>query len=297
MNVSVIGCNGYIGKHLSMFLLEKGWDVYGYDISAESKVNGINYTSLELRKKDDVNKINLNVDFIFYFAGVTGTAKSYEEYDLYIDVNEKALLHILERMKKEKVTGRIIYPSTRLVYKGKKNIPLKEEDQKEFKTLYALNKWFGENVIKQYSDYFGINYNIFRICVPYGNMFNDIYSYGTIGFMLSNAIAKKNITIFGQGEQRRTFSHIEDICSQVYCVINKEKTVNQIYNISGENISIIEAAVKIANKYNVNVEKIDWPELEKKMESGDTIFDASKILSEIEVRQKHYFNEWVDKNE
>jgi len=203
MKATIIGSNGYIGKHLAKFLFEKGWEVNGYDISEESKVNNINYTSLKLLTKEDALVVNFNVDFVFYFAGVTGTSKAYDDYELYLDVNEKGLLHVLNRMKEENIKARLVFPSTRLIYKGEKNVPLKEDALKEFKTIYALNKWFGENVIRQYQEYFGINYNIFRICVPYGNLFSDGYSYGTIGFFLNNAVNKKNITLFGTGEQRK----------------------------------------------------------------------------------------------
>jgi len=295
MIATIIGSNGYIGRHLARFLLEKNWEVYGYDVSTESKVDGVKYTVLELLTKKDAGIINLDADFIFYFAGITGTAKAYDDYELYIDVNEKSLLHILNRMRTEDFKGRLIFPSTRLVYKGEKDVPLKEEAQKEFKTIYALNKWFDENVIKQYWDYFGINYNIFRICVPYGNLFSDGYSYGTIGFFLNNAVAKKNITLFGTGDQRRTFSHVEDICNQIYMVIIDEKSINQTYNISGENFSLLDIANKIANKFNVHVENKEWPVLDKKIESGDTIFDGSKIRLNFNIQQIHFFDAWLGK--
>jgi len=294
MTAAIIGCNGYLGKHLAKFFIEKKWTVFGYDITSESIVTDIRYTALKSLLKEDVDLINLNVDFIFYFAGVTGTYKAYDNYDVYIDVNEKALLCLLNRMRKENIEGRLIFPSTRLVYKGKKDIPLKEDDAKEFKTIYALNKWFGENIINQYHEYFGINFNIFRICVPYGNLFLDNYSYGTIGFFLSNAVSKKNINLFGTGEQKRTFTHVEDICNQIYYSIIDDKSINKTFNIPGEDFSLMEIANMIAKKLDVSVENKDWPELDKKMESGDTIFDGEKLLSYSKVKQIHSFEKWLN---
>jgi UDP-glucose 4-epimerase len=294
MTATIIGCNGYLGRHIAKFFMEKKWKIFGYDVTSESIVTGISYTVLKSLKKEDIDLINLNVDFIFYFAGVTGTNKAYDSYDVYIDVNEKALLCLINRMRKENIEGRLIFPSTRLIYKGKKDIPLKEDDTKEFKSIYALNKWFGENIINQYHEYFGINYNIFRICVPYGNLFLDKYSYGTIGFFLSNAISKKNINLFGTGEQRRTFTHVEDICNQIYFSIINEESINKTFNIPGENYSLMEIANMIAKKLGVLVENKDWPEIEKKMESGDTIFNGEKLLSYSKVEQMHTFEEWLN---
>jgi len=294
MTATIIGCNGYLGKHLVRFLTEKKWTIFGYDITSESVVTGISYTVLKSLLKEDLSLINLNVEFIFYFAGVTGTVNAYDNYDLYIDVNEKALLCLLDRMRRENIKGRLIFPSTRLVYKGKKDVPLKEDDPKEFKSIYALNKWFGENIINQYHEYFGINFNIFRICVPYGNLFLDNYSYGTIGIFLSNAVSKKNINLFGTGEQKRTFTHVEDICNQIYYSIKNYESINKIFNVPGENYSLMEVANIIAKRFAVLVENKDWPELDKKIESGDTIFDGEKLLSYSKVKQMHNFAKWLN---
>ncbi|MCL2763701.1 MAG: SDR family oxidoreductase [Treponema sp.] len=294
MNAAIIGSNGYIGKHLAKYLLEKNWEIYGYDILNENSVDGVKYKKLEIKEKKDAEEINLNVDYIFYFSGITGTSRAYDDYELFIDTNEKVLLHLLNRMRNEKRKNRIIFPSTRLVYKGIENTPLNEESEKEFKTIYSLNKWFGENIIRQYSEYFKIKYNIFRICVPYGNSFNENYSYGTIGFILNSAKERNEISIYGSGEQKRTFSHIYDICNQIYYSIIDENTENQIFNIHGETYSIIDIAKKIGKKYNAVVKNNDWPELEEKMESGDTIFDSSKIIKSINYKQINYFDAWLD---
>ncbi len=62
-----------------------------------------------------------------------------------------------------------------------------------------------------YHNAFGIDYTIFKICVPYVNNFGDAYSYGTLGFFLSKAIRGECITLFGDGSIRRTFTHVDDI--------------------------------------------------------------------------------------
>lgn len=60
---------------------------------------------------------------------------------------------------------------------------MKEDDEKETKTIYAVNKIACENLLYAYRQNFDIPYTIFRICVPFGNMFSDDYSFGTIGFL------------------------------------------------------------------------------------------------------------------
>ena len=293
MKAAIIGCNGYIGRHLCFFLLGKGWIVNGYDKEEYPFINLTNYSCLDLSNKNQICKLETEVDFIFYFSGITGTFKGYDDFVQYIDVNEKGLLFVLDKMRHSKSKARIIFPSTRLIYKGAKNMSLGEDAEKEFKTIYALNKWFGEQVIQQYNNYFGINYNIFRIGLPYGNIFDDSYSYGTVGFFLRKAKTKENIVLFGTGDQKRTFTHVEDICFQIYHSIIQSSSINQILNIEGETFSLKKIAKLISDKYNIIVKYREWPEMDKKLETGDTIFDATRINQIIKNPLKNNFKRWL----
>ena len=52
-------------------------------------------------------------------------------------------------------------------------------------------------------------------------------------------------------------------------------------------------ATLVAKKYNVNVEFVDWPEAALKIESGDTIFEGSKLNQLINYKSKESLKEWV----
>lgn len=293
MKAVVIGCNGYLGKHLSAFLIEKGWFIFGYDTSELPMIPISKYQSIDISRKDQIKKIEMSIDYIFFFSGITGTANGYQNYEKYIDINEKGLLHLLDMMKRSRSKARIIFPSTRLIYKGVIGKKLDENAEKEFKTIYSLNKWFGEQVIQQYSNYFNIKYTIFRIGVPYGNLFSYKYSYGTVGFFLGKAVAGKNIVLFGTGDQKRTFTHVEDICLQIYHSILNPLSENRIFNIAGEAFSLKDIAQKIALKYDIKIEFKYWPEIDKNLESGDTIFDDKEIKSLINKPLKYSFENWL----
>ena len=235
----------------------------------------------------------MDIDYIFFFSGITGTLNGYDKYESYIDVNEKGLLNLLNQIRILKSKARLIFPSTRLIYKGIKDTELDENAEKEFKTIYALNKWFGEQAIIQYSNYFNLKFNIFRICIPYGNLFSDEYSYGTVGFFLKKASSNENIILYGIGDQKRTFTHVEDICLQIYNTILTSHSQNRIFNIAGETFSLAQIANQIAAKYNIQVEYTEWPEMDKKLESGDTIFDGKQILSLTKKPLKNTFYDWL----
>ncbi len=275
----LFGCNGYIGRHLSHFLELSNIINLNYDIH-EKAVNGINnYNIIDITKREEFDKINSDIDYIFMFAGLTGTNTGFIDYEKFYKVNELGLLNLTTWMHDSDCCAKIIYPSTRLIYKGVCGRKIKESDLKEAKTIYALNKINAEAILWMYHNYIGINYTIFRICVPYGNLFDQNYSYGTLGFFIEKARNNEDITLYGDGELKRTFTHVEDVCKIMISTINCENTNNKIYNIGGENLSLKQVANMVAKKYNVNITYSDWPGISSKLETGDTVFDDTKIKS------------------
>jgi UDP-glucose 4-epimerase len=294
MKAAVLGVNGYLGQHVALDLLQRGWQVGGYGSGAAPGLPGLEYTRMDLRNKEELQQLDPGVDVLFYFAGLTGTARAYDEYEHYIDVNEKGLLHVLDRMRQSHQRARIVFPSTRLVYKGVKNTPLAEDAGKEWKTIYALNKWFGENAVRQYGDYFDLPYTIFRICVPYGDLIGRPSSYGTVGFFLKRAVEGNNISLYGTGDQQRSFTHVGDLCDQIYRTLQKPESVNGTFNIAGETYSLRQIADAVARKYSVGVDLVEWPTLDRKLESGDTIFDSARIEKLIGPPLKNNFMSWLE---
>ena len=273
MKVAVIGGKGYIGKHLAFYLSGRGYDVMTYDVvpCEEEK-----YLCVDMTNKESVSQIDLNVDYIFMFAGLTGTYAGFDAYEKYININEIALLNLLDNIRKSKYRPKVIFPSTRLVYKGYDK-PLKEDDEKEAKTIYAANKMACEGYLQAYHDSFDIPYTVFRICIPYGNLLSTDYSFGTVGFFIKQAKAGKDITLYGGGNIKRTFTHMEDLCCQIVEGSMKKESDGQIYNVGGETLSLRQAAEIVADKFGTNVVGVPWPERDLRIESDHTYFDDTKI--------------------
>lgn len=277
---SVIGSKGYIGKHLDFFLRKRGIVPMLYDIQQSIDPN---YKKVDLTDPDSVSEIDFNVDYIFMFAGLTGTYVGFNNYLKYNAINEIALLNLLDAIRRTEFRPKVVFPSTRLVYKGFDK-PLKEDDEKASKTIYAANKIACESYLQAYHDSFDIPYTIFRICIPYGNLLSSDYSYGTVGFFIKQAEAGDDITLYGGGVMKRTFTHIEDLCFQVVEGAFHPESTCQIYNVGGETMSLYEAADIIARKYGTKVISVPWPERDLRIESGHTYFDDSKIQSILHMR-------------
>ncbi|MBL0302412.1 MAG: NAD(P)-dependent oxidoreductase [Cytophagaceae bacterium] len=291
----VFGANGYLGRHLVHFLKGQNIDVLPVDIKEDS-IDGLeNYKSIDVTEKSSLVELDWNQDYIFIFSGKTGTMVSIHNYEDFVSINEIGLLNILEQIKSLENKPKIIFPSTRLVYKGADS-PIAEDGEKETKTIYAVNKLACESILTVYSNLYGIPYTVFRVCIPYGTQIKDGYSYGTIGFFLKEAKHLNPIRLYGDGALKRTFTHVEDICNQIISSLNNEKSINQIYNIKGETFSLYEVATMIAEKYGSSVSFTDWPENDLKIESGHTVFDGSKIEKDFGITLINSFKNWLANN-
>ena len=281
MKIAVIGAKGYIGKHIVKYLADH------YKIIAEEydiiDADEPHYKRIDLLNKDNLKIINYNVDLIFNFAGLTGTYAGFDAYEKYVIINEISLLNLLDAIRSSGYRPKVIFPSSRLVYKGNDK-PLKENDEKEAKTVYAANKIACEGLLHAYRCSFDIPYTIFRICVPYGNLLSNDYSFGTVGFFIKQAKAGKDITLYGGGCIKRTFTHMEDLCYQMIEGALLSESDGEIYNIGGETLSLHDAAEIIASKYGVNVIAVPWPERDLRLESNHTYFDDGKIKKLINIK-------------
>ena len=279
---AVIGANGFIGKHIVDYLQRHyGMEVHCYDVVEQSDLP--NYHCVDLTDRQAVETIDLNVDYVFDFAGLTGTYAGFDAYEKYVSINEVSLLNLLDAIRNSPYRPKVIFPSTRLVYKGVDK-PLKESDEKESTTIYAANKLACEGYLQAYRDSFDIPYTVFRICIPYGNLLSSDYSFGTVGFFIKQAKAGKDIALYGGGNIKRTFTHMEDLCYQVIEGAMSKNSDGEIYNIGGETLSLNEAAEIIAVKYGVKVTAVPWPERDLRIESDHTFFDDAKIQSLLSLK-------------
>lgn len=278
---AVIGAKGYIGKHIVKYL-KTHYNVVAdcYDILESRETN---YYQMDMTERQSVSKMNMDVDYIFDFVGLTGTYAGFDSYEKYVTINELSLLNLLDAIRNSSYRPKVIFPSTRLVYKGYDKA-LKETDEKESKTIYSANKLACEGYLQAYHDSFDIPYTIFRICIPYGNLLSNDYSFGTIGFFINQAKEGKDITLYGGGSIKRTFTHMEDLCYQVIEGAFTENSNGEIYNVGGETLSLYDAAEIIAKKYGTDVVAVPWPERDLRIESNHTYFDDSKIQSILQMK-------------
>lgn len=292
--IAIIGANSYIARNV-YYVLTKEYEaeIRLYDYKENQLDGAENYKQINILDIESIKNIDMDCDVIFMFVGKTGSADGFDDIGTFIDINERSLLNILNEYRRQGSKAKIIFPSTRLVYKGKEGLQ-KEDSEKEFKTIYAINKYACEQYLAQYGNVFGVNYCVFRICLPYGTLIPNASSYGTAEFMLSKAKLGEDIMLYGDGSMRRTLTYMGDLCRALIEGAFSTECINDIFNIGGENYSLKEMADLIALMYGVHVKNIDWPEIALKIESGDTVFDSEKFDKLGLMKYEMKFSKWCE---
>ena len=244
MNVLVTGGAGFIGTNLIERLLDDGHKVVSLDNYSTGKEENeidnknVTYYNVDLRDAVDFDFFMEKPDIIYHLAALPRIQPSFEFPAITFEANVLGTLNLLEwiRNKEEKIP--IIYAGSSSFHGG------------VYKNPYTFTKWQGEEVIQMYHKTYDIPMSICRFYNVYGPHQLTEGEYCTvIGIFEKQFREGKELTITGDGEQRRDFTHVFDIVDGIVkCGEQIEKSNGQIFELGrGENNSI-----------NVVAQSLDW---------------------------------------
>jgi UDP-glucose 4-epimerase len=127
-----------------------------------------------------------------------------------------------------------VFTSSIAVY-GVGQLPMREEMTPEPEDPYGIGKYAVEMDLRAAHEMFGLDYVIFRPHNVYGENQNigDRYR-NVIGIFMNQIMQDKPMTIFGDGEQTRAFSHIDDVAPQIARSVEIPAARNQVVNIGAD---------------------------------------------------------------
>ena len=287
MKCLIFGADGYMGGHLAQALVDSGHQVVAHGGRSDA-----GQRRLDLSDKQALTGVDWDVDRVFLFAGVTGTTASFTDFERFVQGNDIALLNILDAIRQSRFRPRVIFPSSRLVYRGADSA-LPETAALEAKTLYAANKISSELYLQAYANAFEMPFTVFRIGVPYANRRGARYSFGTVGNFIQQATQSGRIRLYGDGLLRRTFTHIDDICQCLVAGSTRDDFANEIFNLPGEDLSLLDAAALVGTRLGAAIEHVPWPAFDQRIESGSTVFECSKLLAKLPGAVNHRIADWA----
>tara|TARA_Y100000996_G_scaffold363947_1_gene307925 strand:- start:156 stop:1019 length:864 start_codon:yes stop_codon:yes gene_type:complete len=236
MNVLVTGGAGFIGTHLTKRLVRENNKVDVLDDFSrgkkENKIEKVNYINRDVRQ--ELNDLE-DYDVIFHLAALARIQPSFDEPLKTIDINAKGTANICDLAKR--IKAKVIYAGSSSFYAG------------PYLNPYAFSKWQGEEICKMYSKVYGVSTANARFFNVYGDGQPSTGQYATIvGIFEEQYKAGSPLTITGDGEQRRDFTHVEDIVSGLI-LMSKGNWNGEIFNLgTAKNYSINELAAMYRHK-------------------------------------------------
>jgi|TARA_Y100001938_G_scaffold133466_1_gene192854 UDP-glucose 4-epimerase len=249
------GC-GFIGSNIVDRLISDGHEVIVLDNkSADNAKFFVNekaqYACQDISNYQLTNTFYAGVDYVFHLAAESRIGPSIDNPLDTVQKNCLGTATVLQCARKWGVK-KVMYSSTSSGY-GNNPHPNVETQPDDCLNPYSVTKIAGEKLCKMYTDLFGMKTVTFRYFNVYGDRAPRTGQYSpVIGIFFRQRDAGEDLTIVGDGEQRRDFVHVSDVVSaNLAAAFNDvdDEHYGQVYNVgSGKNYSVNEIASWISDK-------------------------------------------------
>lgn len=261
--VAITGGAGFIGSHLADELATSNSVIIIDDLSTGKKENiarliekdNVTFTQGSILDLSLLQKLFQGVDYVFHLAALARVPRSIEDPLITNEVNIKGTLSVLLAARDNRVR-KVIYASSSSIYGDSPTLPQREDMSPSPQSPYALTKLAGE----YYCNIFRQIYGLSTVCLRYFNVYGsrqDLQSqYATVIPAFIGRISQ-NLPpiIFGDGEQSRDFTFIEDVVQA--SILAAETNAAGAYNIGGgKSITINRLAEIILNLMQRDLEPV-----------------------------------------
>ena len=245
-SVLVTGGAGFIGSNLIKKLIEKGYDVKSLDNYSTGNignhVNGAKYFNDDI---ENIERLEDNFDLCFHLAAQSRVQPSFEDPQESIRVNVNGTTKVMEWAKNH---------SIKVIYAGSSS---KHHDPSD--SPYAMTKFLGEEICKLYKKSFNVNVEIARFYNVYGPYEPLDEKFGNvIGIWREKVRLNKPLSIVGDGNQKRDFTHVDDIVDGIIKIAFSSKKHCDAWELgSGVSYSIKELFNMFKERFNVTSVYVD----------------------------------------
>ncbi len=246
--VIVTGGAGFIGSNLVDELISRGFDVHVVDNLSGGKKENVNKKAtlhvLDITNRKDIQPIFEGAQYVFHLAALPRVQYSIEHPDLTEKVNISGTLSVLTAAQNAGVK-KVVYSASSSAYGDQEKMPLTERMEANPKSPYGLEKYVGELYCRLWNDLYGLKTVSLRYFNVYGPRQSDVGAYAlVIALFLKQKREGKPLTITGDGEQTRDFTHVRDVVRANILAMESGKVGGgEVINIgSGKNYSVNKIA-------------------------------------------------------
>jgi len=251
--VLVTGGAGFIGSHVVKHCLKMGFEVIALDdlsggfedhIPAGAQFVKGSVTDHELIT-DLFNEHKFA--YVYHLAAYAAEGLSHFIRRYNYETNLIGSINLINESVKHKVRC-FVFTSSIAVY-GKGQLPMTEEMTPIPEDPYGVSKYAVELDLRSAHEMFGLNYVVFRPHNVYGENQNIGDKYrNVIGIFMNQIMQGKKLTIFGDGEQTRAFSYIDDVAIPIAKCVNIPESFNQVFNVGADEPYTVNELAKVVCK-------------------------------------------------
>ncbi|KYC45393.1 MAG: UDP-galactose-4-epimerase [Candidatus Methanofastidiosum methylothiophilum] len=300
--IVVTGGAGFIGSNIVHDIYEGNEVTVIDDLSTGNLENIIGLVEKESIKqvKGSITDLKLlqetfsDADFVLHQAAIPSVPRSIKNPIATNKANIDGTLNVLVAARDCNVE-KVVFASSSSVYGDTPTLPKIENMCPSPLSPYAITKLCGENYCRIFYEIYGLRTTSLRYFNVYGPMQNPKSEYAAVvPKFISSTIRGNPIEIYGDGEQTRDFTFVEDVVNANLLSCVSKKSDGKILNIAGgKRISINELALKIMKILGKEVEIIYRERREGDVK--DSLADISLAKNLIDYAPSYSFDKGLDK--
>lgn len=280
----VTGGAGFIGSALVRALLAEGRRVHVIDNLATGNLDNLEDVADQITVHEynicDYNRIApiiAGAQRVFHLAALPSVPKSIEDPVPSHDYNVNGTFNVLRAAVEGKV-GRVVYAGSSSAYGDTEVLPKIETMSPQPRSPYAVQKLLGE----YYASTFALSYGLETVSLRFFNVYGprqdptSVYS-GVLSIFLNCLIERRSPTMYGDGEQSRDFTYVEDVASLVLKASNANNISGKVYNAGNGGRFTLNQTWKLLQQ----IEGVDFPPLYGPPRPGDVRDSQADITAAV----------------
>jgi UDP-glucose 4-epimerase len=287
--VLVTGGLGFIGSNLCRTLADLGAQVTAVD----SLLPDYGGNLFNLHGYEDKVRINIadvrghgmeylvrGQDVLFNLAGQVSHLDSMTDPMTDLEINCKSQLSLLEAVRLGNPGLKIVYAGTRQVYGKPLYLPVDEKHLVNPTDVNGINKISGEMYHLVYHSVYGIRASSLRLTNTYGpRQLIRHNRQGFIGWFMRKAVLGEEIQVFGDGTQKRDFTHVDDVVEAFLLAGARDEADGRVFNLGASPpLGLLELAQMLVGPGGASaVRLVPFPEDRKRIDIGDFYADTRLI--------------------
>jgi UDP-glucose 4-epimerase len=250
--VLVTGGAGFIGSHIVDALLNGGYEVgvlddfsTGQRTNLEGSLHRLRLHSGDIRDAAFVKRTVRDYEAVIHQAALVSVTRSVEDPVRTSSVNVDGTLNLLAAAKDSSI-DRFVYASSSSVYGETETLPKRESMSPQPISPYAVSKLAAENYCRVFARVYGLR----TVCLRYFNIYGPRQKYGpysgVIPTFLNRVKNNEPPVIFGDGEQTRDFTYVEDAVSANLLSLERDVEPGDVFNVAaGGQVTLNRLAASI----------------------------------------------------